>query len=619
MFYYNGACAYSRQRKYNEAVGFRKKCLELDSEYTFAYNYLGYDLLMLGRLEEALEYFEKAIELCESSPYPYRNKFDTLIRLKRYDEALKFGKENQNQFTISYLGKLEFLKNGYYDALQDMLLKETPNYYAASITVSGKQSNIELYDHQERAIGEIPERDSFAGLLVLPTGAGKTITACYWLMKNILNKGGKVIWLADRQILLNQAADAFEKVCYGNIADEGKVFKRRIISGIHDIPANIDKNDDFLISIIDSLRPDKGLKFFVNNWLKPNSDKVVLVIDEAHHAAAAEYTNIINIVKSYANSFKMLGLTATPYRTKGEEQTALENLFPDGIIGDVSLAELISKGILAMPCFKYVNSEGMPQEQINEIIAKHYIENKEEYGQTIVFAKSVDDAIEIDSLFNETGKVKSMCAASKFNNSDAVGNAFRLKKTDVVVNYDIFTEGADFPEAKTVFIARPTINKRLMTQMVGRALRGTQSGGAEKAYIVTFADKNNTDLILPHELCTDSDLCECKPESPVKSEKNKPLAEAPVIEYESIDYTKLDLGEIRKRNYDLWLWLTDEVYRKYYKGGYYYSALSGFKSKNRNDFEIDHIKPRKEGGLTRLDNLQLLTKEENRRKSDKYE
>ncbi len=49
------------------------------------------------------------------------------------------------------------------------------------------------------------------GILVLPTGAGKTYTAAYWLMKNIIANKKKVLWIADQGFLLEQARETFRK------------------------------------------------------------------------------------------------------------------------------------------------------------------------------------------------------------------------------------------------------------------------------------------------------------------------------------------------------------------------------------------------------------------------
>lgn len=56
----------------------------------------------------------------------------------------------------------------------------------------------------------------------------------------------------------------------------------------------------------------------------------------------------------------------------------------------------------------------------------------------------------------------------------------------MIINVNILTEGADLPMTKTVFLARPTVSSVLMTQMVGRALRGTAAGGTASAYIVSL-------------------------------------------------------------------------------------------------------------------------------------
>jgi hypothetical protein len=65
---------------------------------------------------------------------------------------------------------------------------------------------------------------------------------------------------------------------------------------------------------------------------------------------------------------------------------------------------------------------------------------------------------------------------------------FRNGEIDVLINVNIMTEGMDVPEVQTVFIARPTISTVLMTQMIGRGLRGEKAGGTKEAYVVSFID-----------------------------------------------------------------------------------------------------------------------------------
>ncbi|OGV18216.1 MAG: hypothetical protein A2X47_00310 [Lentisphaerae bacterium GWF2_38_69] len=56
------------------------------------------------------------------------------------------------------------------------------------------------------------------------------------------------------------------------------------------------------------------------------------------------------------------------------------------------------------------------------------------------------------------------------------------------------------------------------------------------------------------------------------------------------------------------------------KNGYYVSAISGKKSKNKADFDIDHIQPYSRGkNNTILKNLRLVLRGENKRKGNRYE
>jgi superfamily II DNA or RNA helicase len=65
---------------------------------------------------------------------------------------------------------------------------------------------------------------------------------------------------------------------------------------------------------------------------------------------------------------------------------------------------------------------------------------------------------------------------------------FRRNEIDVIINIRMLTEGTDVPDVQTVFLTRQTTSAILLTQMVGRALRGPKFGGTKEAYIVPFID-----------------------------------------------------------------------------------------------------------------------------------
>jgi ATP-dependent helicase IRC3 len=418
--------------------------------------------------------------------------------------------------------------------------------YAGTIRVSEKRNPIELYLHQTEALQALDRpivnnnRDRFAGLLVLPTGGGKTLTAVQWVLRNIINNNKKVLWLAHRHELLEQALSAIKRNAYSNLVNKRKDFNYRIISGQHDRPVNIKKDDDIIVASKDSL--NRGLDHLVNNWLKYNDD-VFLVVDEAHHATAKTYRKIIDLLHQKTNRLGILGLTATPFRTSEAEKGLLKKIFVDDIVYKVDLKTLISRNILSEPIFKELQTEiDMTTElsiediksiesfdSIPEDIARHiaenkirnnrivqeYIENKDEYGKLLVFAVNKIHAIELNKLFTDRdinsdyviSSVKDMGTGVDLSaeaNRERI-NRFRNNELEVLINVNILTEGTDLPDVQTVFLTRPTTSSILMTQMIGRALRGEKAGGTKKAYIVSFIDewKNKIAWVNPEKLYID--------------------------------------------------------------------------------------------------------------------
>lgn len=406
--------------------------------------------------------------------------------------------------------------------------------FAGKINISKSESGIRPYKHQEEAFYNLQkqiiksEKNLFSGLLVLPTGGGKTLTAALWIAKNFLDTNKKVLWVAHRHELLEQAKNTFvQKLAYKDIFAKRNSFNYRILSGIHDKPINIRPTDDLIIASKDSL--NTGFEFLYKNWIEKQTDEIFLVIDEAHHATAKTYRKLIDNLKNNVQNFKLLGLTATPTRTAENERGLLKKVFPDDVIYKIDLKTLIRLGILSEPIFEEVqtgqnltanltdkeiqllntfdiNSIGehiattiAENRERNYTIVERYVSNKEKYKQTLVFALNVNNAIALNKLFQEKG-IKSDYVIA--NIKDAITGVttnftkenkakiddFRNGKLEVLINVNILTEGTDIPNVQTVFLTRPTISTILMTQMIGRGLRGIKAGGTKEAYIVSFID-----------------------------------------------------------------------------------------------------------------------------------
>ena len=398
------------------------------------------------------------------------------------------------------------------------------------------------YEHQKmamKALDKMNREAAFSTLVVIPTGGGKTYTASMWLLKNAIDKKKKILWIAHRQMLLDQAAESFQKFAYTEVIPHVSSFCFRIVSGAssHDRTSDIRPDDNLLIVSKDSIGRNMDR---LEKWIHGEKE-LFLIVDEAHHATAKTYRKIIDYVKSQVPNLKMIGLTATPFRTAENEQGLLAKIFTDGIKngktvhGDVGityqigLKELIKRQILSKPIFESYytdeeygasmgadawnsiqNFDALPDEIAsqmadsaarNQLIVETYKNKRHEYGQTILFAVNVVHAIQLTALFRKAGikadyivsAIRDSITGVTISREDNQRNieAYRNGELQVLINVNILTEGIDLPQTKTVFLARPTVSSILMTQMVGRALRGPEAGGTASAYIVSFVDHWN--------------------------------------------------------------------------------------------------------------------------------
>lgn len=476
------------------------------------------------------------------APYPtkefvikYREEIETEV-LKKYPEITERVYERvANSHSSNYLSMLSELStkplgttmiSSYITALSEIgsgeSLFEYQSKYNNPISIDLRKSiynEIPLYDFQEDAIDKLYEsvitNNEERGLLVMPTGSGKTRTAVYFLLKNMASRGYQIIWLTHRHMLIDQTADAFYNFA-PLIKSQNPAAKKLdmvCVSGEHSSIKATKKNDDIMIIGVQS-----GFRN-IDYLNKVLAKKIIIVVDEAHHTVAMSYLRIINYIRERRKDVKLLGLTATPIRGTDSESKFLMETFDSNIIYHISMSELITKQILATPVFENIETDinfepviSMDEAKLikrygeipptlankiaqstkrNEIIVDTYIRNKERYGKTLIFALN---GIHCYTLCKDLQKAGIKCDYIYSGNSDNEEKIRRFKENeiDVLVNINILTEGSDVPDIQTIFLTRPTQSEGLLMQMIGRGMRGTLAGGTDEAIIVDFNDKWDT-------------------------------------------------------------------------------------------------------------------------------
>jgi len=333
-------------------------------------------------------------------------------------------------------------------------------------------SNIQIREYQKYAIDEVLSDNKSKDLVQLATGGGKTIIAGF-LSETFLTDDKKVLFLAHREELLNQAQD--------------KLFKQfGITSSIIKGKEESDLSIPMQIASIQTFH--RRLNFVPD----------VIIIDEAHHAEASTYQKII---KSFPNA-KMVGLTATPYRLSGK---GFNKTF-DRLITSKSIKSLEEELFLVqgktfgypirhekLLRAKYLGNDYTEQE-LNEIMNDRVLiediivsyEKRAKGKKMIVFASSIKHSQAICQRFKEYGLNALHIDANTKDRSEII-NEFRFGQTNILCNVGIATEGVDIPEIECVCLARPTMSLSLYLQMCGR---GSRPSNNKKQYIILDHSNN---------------------------------------------------------------------------------------------------------------------------------
>jgi len=393
--------------------------------------------------------------------------------------------------------------------------------FRMTVSVNMEETPIEavqLYTFQEDAVAKLKKYfisdNQRAGLMVMPTGSGKSRTSISFLIKEMISQGYQILWIAHRHMLIDQAADCFYK--FAGLAKvnrpEIKDYRISCISGEHMNIKSVGKHEVIVASISSICRNKEHLRRILGN-------KVMVVVDEAHHTLAPTYQNTLHLIRKYRKNVKLLGITATPVRANEKDSKELLELYDGNIIYNISMSNLIAEGILADPKFKRIETGEdfepeitideeklirrygeLPETLVNKIassnsrnqvILKEYLDHCEEYGKTLIFAMNVIHCRFLYEELVDRGVKCGLVYSGKDDNGKVI-TEFKSGKLDVLVNVNILTEGTDVPDIKTVFLTRPTASEGLLMQMIGRGMRGKQANGTETVNIIDFHDKWET-------------------------------------------------------------------------------------------------------------------------------
>lgn len=392
------------------------------------------------------------------------------------------------------------------DELRLLIQRRTTRRPLAEVEVNPQI--VERY-YQRRAISRITEAFDMdrqrKALLVMATGAGKTRTAV--ALVDLLMRAGwvkRVLFLADRLALVNQAAGAFKRhlpeVGAVNVVEERSLDGRVLVSTYQTIMGLIDQTTDGVRRL--------GAGHFD-----------LVIIDEAHRSVYQKYGAIF----AYFDSL-LLGLTATP---KDEVDRNTYRLFEleEGVPTDAyHLAEAVADGFLVP--FRAVTvplkfpREGIHYDQLSDeerdqwdtlewdedgtvpnsvdaaalnawlfnadtvdkVLATlmtrgHRVAGGDRLGKTIIFARNIHHAEFIAARFDANYPEHRGQFARVITHQTAYAQsliddfAVKDKPPHIAISVDMLDTGIDVPEIANLVFFKPVYSRTKFWQMLGRGTR----------------------------------------------------------------------------------------------------------------------------------------------------
>ena len=305
--------------------------------------------------------------------------------------------------------------------------------------------------------------------MVAATGTGKTVIAAL----DYARQGGpghpSLLFVAHRREILQQSLATFRQVLrdgsFGELLVDGQRPSqwRHVFASVQSL-AGLDPAD---------LAPDTF---------------AVVIVDEFHHAAAASYERWL----AHLTPSLLLGLTATPERTGGED---ILHWFEGRIAAELRLWSALDQGLLC-PFHYFGLHDGTDLSQIEwrrngyatEALSNLYTADDArlrlilreladkvtnlEAMRALGFCVSVEHAHWMARKFVAAGlRAAALDASSPRDERAEQIRRLRAGELQILFAVDLFNEGLDIPEIDTVLFLRPTESHLVFLQQLGRGLR----------------------------------------------------------------------------------------------------------------------------------------------------
>lgn len=347
------------------------------------------------------------------------------------------------------------------------------------------ESHIDLYPYQQTAVKKAIKAKN--GVLVMPCGAGKTQCG----LEIISRIGGRALWLTHTQDLLSQSMERANAVLDIVNGRNGTITAGKVEIGTH-----------ITFATVQTMAKKIDTALFRDCW-------DVIIVDECAHCAGAptRVTQFYKVISRLAARYK-IGLTATPKRADGLEQSmfyllgdTIHEVSREEVAHTTCPIEVIKVETGWMPDYDCVLM-GDGTIDYNKVIDA-MIHDESRYQlvfeklrkliqPTMVLANRVEYLQRMCDDYNEfCGKAvclsgKGQSKAAKAERKAALQALNNGEINVIFASYKLASEGLDVPNLQYVLFATPEQNESTVIQSAGRV--GRKAEGKKCGTVIDFVD-----------------------------------------------------------------------------------------------------------------------------------
>ena len=352
-----------------------------------------------------------------------------------------------------------------------------------------------LRPYQQLAVNAAMSYTGHAGLIVMPTGTGKSIVLAE-ITRQLSAAGKRVLVATHVKELVEQDRDA----CLSRMPT---------------------KSVGVVAAGLSSYQFKRPVTVAMINTVKGHLARLgqidVVIVDECHRIPNSDrgmYGTLLTAIRAKNPRAQLIGLSATPFRTStgrldepyGNTPAQFENVIyelPILPLVPKYLAPLTSTGVAVAARFNQFHDsiEVVSGEYTNGSLGTYFSEHYDNSQAVtdvlsraagrksiLVFASSVEHANTLAGLFRAAGETAEVVLGETPSDERADRIArFKAGTLRVLINRDVLTTGFDAPGTDCLVMLRPTKSPGLYVQMLGRGMRLSPGTGKVDCLVLDYA------------------------------------------------------------------------------------------------------------------------------------